>query len=93
MAVFSRQLSAAWPRALAAGRNVRVLGEEQRLVAALLDEASNGPRAERVVCGEVADSELDRASLMVDGGTERFAVERVGDGTEIHSWNALATLL
>src|SRR5579875_638597 len=49
---------AARPGRLAAGRDVRVLGEEQRLVPALLDQSRNCARAESVVGGEVADSEV-----------------------------------
>jgi len=64
VAVFTRQLPAAGPRALAAGRDMRVLGEEQRLVAVLLNQASNGSRSEGVVRREVSDSEIDAASLV-----------------------------
>ena len=41
-----------------AGGDVRVLGEEQRLVAALLGQARDLAGADRVVGGEVADSEF-----------------------------------
>ena len=68
MAVFTRQLVPAGPRTLAAGRDVRVLREEQRLVTALLDQAGNRSRADGVMRGEVADSELDRASLVLRAG-------------------------
>jgi hypothetical protein len=70
VAVFSWQFCAACPRALPASGDVRVLGEEQRLVAMLLDQTRDRPRANRVMSREVSDSELDSASL--------FRVTRAG---------------
>ena len=63
VAVLARQLTAARVRALAAGRDVGVLGEEQRLVAALLHEARDLAGADRVVGGEVSDSEVHASRL------------------------------
>jgi hypothetical protein len=56
--VLARQLSAGRIGSLATGRDVRVLGEEQRLVTPLLDESRNRSGANAVVRGEVADPEV-----------------------------------
>src|SRR5262249_45469627 len=61
--VLGRQMVAAAPRALAARRDVGVLGEEQRLVAAILEPAGEPAGREPVVGREVADAEGHRASL------------------------------
>lgn len=67
MAVLARQLAATGIRALPTGGYVRVLGEEESLVTALLDEARDDARARRVVGREVSNSEVDRASVDIVG--------------------------
>ena len=57
-AVLARQLAADRVRGLAAGRDVGVVGEEQRLEGALLDHPRQGRRVDALVGGEVADREL-----------------------------------
>ena len=56
--VLARDRPATGVRGRALGRDVGVLGEEQRVVAALLDQPSDLTRADAVVGGEVTDSEF-----------------------------------
>jgi len=75
--VFARQLAAACIRRLAAGRDVRVLGEEQRLEAVLLDQARDLPRSGGVMGGEVADAEFHGFTLpVILAGQPRWAARR-----------------
>ena len=56
--VLAWELAAARPRALTACGDVRVLGEEQRLEAMLLDHPSELAGSDAVMRWEVADSEF-----------------------------------
>jgi hypothetical protein len=61
--VLRRQPALARPRVHTRHRDVRVLGEEQRLLTALLDHAGKRPGPDPVVGGKITDAELDSQTL------------------------------
>ncbi len=90
VAVLARQLAAARVRALAAGGDVGVLGEEQRLVAVLLDQAGDRPGGDRVGRGEVSDSEFHPSSLPAGRDRDLLAPDRnpLTVAHPVHSFDA-----
>ena len=78
----ARQHGAALPRALAGGGDVRVLGEEERAVPVLLDEAGEGGRVDRVMRGEHRDAGVhggrDYGARRPRGAVVRSAVTSPG---------------